>query len=56
MISNSVKEMLLDYSKYKEIAYAGRQHIIQNFNWDKIIKEYEEIILKTMKEFKNANL
>ena len=56
MISNSVKELLLDYSKYKEIAYAGRQHIIQNFNWDKIIKEYEEIILKTMKEFKNANL
>ena len=56
MISSSVKEMLLDYSKYKEIAYAGRQHIIQNFNWDKIIKEYEEIILKTIKEFKNANL
>ena len=55
MISNSVKEILLDYPKYKEIASDGRQHVIQNFNWDKITKEYEKIILKTVKEFNNAN-
>ncbi len=55
MISSSVKEILLDYPKYKEIAFEGRQHVIQNFNWIKITKEYEKIILKTVKEFHNAN-
>ena len=55
MISNSVKEIFLDYSKYKEIARYGRQHIIKNFNWTKISKEYEKIILNTIEEFNNAN-
>ena len=55
MISNSVKEIFLDYSKYKEIARYGRQHIIKNFNWIKISKEYEKIILNTIEEFNNAN-
>ena len=55
MISNSVKEILLDYSKHVEIARKGRQHVIQNFNWIKITKEYEEIISKTIEEFNNAN-
>ena len=55
MISNSVKEIFLDYSKYKEIARYGRQHIIKNFNWIKISKEYEKIILNTVEEFNNAN-
>ena len=55
MISNSVKEIFLDYSKYKEIARCGRQHIIKNFNWIKISKEYEKIILNTVEEFNNAN-
>ena len=56
MISNSVKEILLDYPKYKKIAQNGRKHIIQNFNWIKITKEYEKIILKTLEEFNNANI
>ena len=56
MIANTVKEIFLDYSKYIEIAQKGRQHVIQNFNWIKIIEEYEKIILKTVEEFKNANL
>ena len=56
MISNSVKEILLDYPKYKKIAQNGRKHIIRNFNWIKITKEYEKIILKTLEEFNNANI
>ncbi len=56
MISNSVKEILLDYPKYKKIAQNGRKHIIQNFNWIKITKEYEKTILKTLEEFNNANI
>ena len=55
MISNSVKEIFLDYSKYKEIALNGRKHVIQNFNWKKITKEYEKIILDTVEKFNNAN-
>ena len=55
MISNGVKEILLDYPKYQEIARNGRQHIIQNFNWLKITEEYEKIILSTIEKFKNAN-
>ena len=56
MISNIVKEIILDYTKYKKIAQNGRKHIIQNFNWIKITKEYEKIILKTLEEFNNANI
>ncbi|GIR74544.1 MAG: hypothetical protein CM15mP76_12710 [Prochlorococcus sp.] len=55
MICNGVKEILLDYPKYLEIARNGRQHIIQNFNWLKITEEYEKIILSTIEKFKNAN-
>ena len=55
MISNSVKEIFLDYSKYIEIAKKGRQHVIQNFNWIKITEEYEKVISKTIEEFNNAN-
>jgi len=54
MISNSVKEIILDYPKYKEIARNGRQHIIQKFNWGKISEEYEKIILNTVEKFNNA--
>jgi len=56
MISNSVKEIILDYKKYKEIAIKGRQHIIDRFNWAKITTEYENIILKTIEKFNDANL
>jgi len=56
MISDSVKEIMLDYGKYKEIAINGRQHVIDRFNWAKITKEYENIIFKTIEKFNDANL
>jgi glycosyltransferase involved in cell wall biosynthesis len=56
MISDSVKEIMLDYRKYKEIAINGRQHVIDRFNWAKITKEYENIIFKTIEKFNDANL
>ena len=56
MISNSVKEIMMDYKKYKEIAINGRQHVIDRFNWAKITKQYENIILKTIEKFNDANL
>ena len=56
MISNSVKEIILDYGKYKEIAINGRQHVIDRFNWAKITKEYENIIFKTIEKFNDANI
>ena len=33
-------------------ADAGRMHIIENFNWQKIAKLYEDLIYKTIDEFK----
>ena len=41
---------------HEKIAESGRQHIIDNFNWLKITLEYEEMIFKTIQDFKNANL
>ena len=47
-ISDSIRTILLNYENYLEIAVKGREHIIRTFNWDKITKEYESIILKTI--------
>ena len=55
MISDSVKEIIMDYKKYKEIAINGRQHIIERFNWAKITKQYENIIFKTIEKFNDVN-
>ena len=55
MISDSIKEIIMDYRKYKEIAINGRQHIIDRFNWAKITKQYESIIFKTIEKFNDAN-
>ena len=55
MISDSVKEIIMDYRKYKEIAINGRQHIIERFNWAKITKQYENIIFKTIEKFNDVN-
>ena len=41
---------------YKEIAINGRQHVIDRFNWAKITKQYENIILKTIEKFNDADL
>ena len=56
MIADSVKKVLINYDKYKEIAVKGRKHVKENFNWAKITNEYEDIIFKTIKKFKNADI
>jgi len=56
MIADSVKEILSNYSNYKELARLGRQHVIKNFNWIKIAEEYEKAISKTIEDFKNADI
>ena len=55
-IQKNVKEILLNYNFYKEKAIRGRNHIIETFNWDKITSEYEKLIYKTIRSFKDANL
>ena len=55
-ISDSIRTILLNYENYLEIAVKGREHIIRTFNWDKITKEYESIILKTIENFQNADI
>ena len=56
MIYQSVKDILADYDNYKKIAIRGREHVINNFNWNKITQEYEDIIYETIKDFRNANV
>ena len=55
-ISNSVKDIISNYDKYNEVALNGREYIIDNFNWIKISNEYENIIYKTIENFRNANI
>ena len=50
-LSNAIKNILHDYSHYKNIAVRGREHIVDNFNWLKITEEYENIISKTINDF-----
>tara|TARA_X000000368_G_scaffold270863_1_gene214738 strand:- start:785 stop:2038 length:1254 start_codon:yes stop_codon:yes gene_type:complete len=54
-LADSIRTILLDYENFIEIAVKGREHVIKMFNWDKITKEYESIILKTIENFKNAD-
>ena len=56
MIYKSVKNILSDYDEFKQIAINGRAHVIKNFNWAKITKEYEDVIFKTIKKFRDANV
>ena len=56
MISAGVKNILSNYEKYKKIAIQGRQHVVKNFNWIKITRKYENIIFKTIREFKNVDV
>ena len=52
----AIKNVIENYDDYKNIAEKGRVHIIEQFNWLKITEEYENIILKTIKSFKNADI
>ena len=56
MISAGIKNILSNYEKYKKIAIQGRQHVVKNFNWIKITRKYENIIFKTIREFKNVDV
>jgi len=55
-LTTSINRIFNSYDQYKFIAEKGRQHIINNFNWLKITQEYENIIFKTIEDYKNANL
>ena len=50
-----------DFEKFNDIIMTklsdkfDKNFIIKNFNWIKISKEYEKIILNTVEEFNNAN-
>ncbi|NDE95187.1 MAG: glycosyltransferase family 1 protein, partial [Proteobacteria bacterium] len=50
-LSNAIRNILHDYSHYKNIAVRGREHIVDNFNWLKFTEEYENIIIKTINIF-----
>ena len=47
-----IRKIFLNPSKYQIRADAGRMHIIENFDWQRIAQQYEKLIYKTMKEFK----
>ena len=55
-LAGSIRKILSDYERFQEIAVRGREHVIKTFNWDKITKEYESIILKTIENFQNADI
>ena len=51
-IYQGIKNIFLSPQKYKIQAELGRQHIIENFNWTKIGHAYEELLYKTINDFK----
>ena len=51
-ISLGIKNIFQSPQKYKIQAELGRQHIIENFNWTKIGHAYEELLYKTINDFK----
>ena len=51
-IYQGIKNIFQNPQKYKIQAELGRQHIIENFNWTKIGHAYEELLYKTINDFK----
>ncbi|MDA9068493.1 glycosyltransferase family 4 protein [Gammaproteobacteria bacterium] len=51
-IYQGIKNIFQDPQKYKVQAGLGREHIIENFNWKKIGRAYEALLLKTIDNFK----
>ena len=51
-IEHAIRKIFLNPSKYQIRADAGRMHIIENFDWQKIAQQYENLIYQTMEEFK----
>ena len=51
-IEHAIRKIFLNPSKYQIRADAGRMHIIENFDWQKIAKQYENLIYQTIEQFK----
>ncbi|MDB4843665.1 glycosyltransferase family 4 protein [Gammaproteobacteria bacterium] len=47
-----IKNIFQSPQKYKIQAELGREHIIENFNWTKIGHAYQELLYKTINDFK----
>ena len=47
-----IKNIFQSPQKYKIQAELGREHIIENFNWTKIGHAYEDLLYKTINDFK----
>ena len=50
-IEQAIRKIFLNPSKYQIRADAGRMHIIENFDWQKIAKQYESLIYQTIEKF-----
>ena len=50
-IEDSIRNILSNPAKYQSRANKGRKHIIDNFDWKKIAKSYENLIYKTIEQF-----
>lgn len=53
---DSIKHVIGNYDDYDLMARKGRKHVIRHFNWNKISKEYEDIIIQNIRDFHNANI
>ena len=51
-IEASIRNILSNPSKYQNRAEGGRKHIIENFDWQKISKSYEDLMYKIIQDFK----
>ena len=51
-IEHAIRKIFLNPSKYQIRADEGRMHIIENFDWQKIAQQYENLIYQTIKKFK----
>jgi glycosyltransferase involved in cell wall biosynthesis len=50
-IELAIRNIFANPDTYQSKADAGRTHIIENFDWQKIAKSYEDLIYKTIDEF-----
>ena len=51
-IELAIRKIFSNPEKNQTKADAGRKHIIENFDWQKIAKSYESLIYQTIEEFK----
>ena len=52
VIELAIRKIFANPETYQLKADAGRTHIIENFDWQKIAMLYEDLIFKTIDEFK----